>query len=199
MGNHDNHRVATRVGPENVDGLNMLVTLLPGISVSYNGEEIGQENGEVSFDQRQDNTANDPNTFAIVSRDFERTPFQWDSSNENAGFNEGAKPWLPVSKKYKQTNLADQSQPGDKSHYSIYKELMQFRKEPALSNGTTEAHCFDNVVIVKRAINETSFVLITFNNRDTSQNIHLVDFVDIDKVNEVEVEISSIQSSRNRG
>jgi glycosidase len=49
-----------------VDAVNMLVTLLPGTAVTYNGEEIGMT----------DLAMESPND----SRDPERTPFQWDNS-----------------------------------------------------------------------------------------------------------------------
>ena len=35
VGNHDNHRMATRYGPPLVDGINMIVLLLPGVGVTY--------------------------------------------------------------------------------------------------------------------------------------------------------------------
>lgn len=34
-GNHDNNRVASRFSPELVDGINMIVLLMPGIAVTY--------------------------------------------------------------------------------------------------------------------------------------------------------------------
>ncbi|KAF7273922.1 hypothetical protein GWI33_013383 [Rhynchophorus ferrugineus] len=127
LGNHDQPRVATRLGPENVDALNMLVAILPGIWVTYNGEEIGQENGEVTCEQGYDPQAiKNCSTFNETSRDFERTPFQWDTT-VNAGFNEGAPTWLPVSKKYLETNLENQLPADINSHYNIYKELIKFR------------------------------------------------------------------------
>ncbi|KAK9870026.1 hypothetical protein WA026_006120 [Henosepilachna vigintioctopunctata] len=95
IGNHDNHRVPTRLGAKNIDGFNMLLLLLPGVAVTYNGEEFGQDDGDVPFEQGKDPAAKDRATFNLLSRDFERTPMQWDDST-NAGFNEGAKPWLPV-------------------------------------------------------------------------------------------------------
>jgi Glycosidases len=49
-----------------VDAVNMLVTLLPGTAVTYNGEETGMT----------DMVMESPND----SRDPERTPFQWDDS-----------------------------------------------------------------------------------------------------------------------
>lgn len=35
VGNHDNSRTATRYGPALVDGINMIVLLLPGVGVTY--------------------------------------------------------------------------------------------------------------------------------------------------------------------
>lgn len=127
MGNHDNSRVATRFGVDKVDGFNMLTAILPGIQVTYNGEEIGQENGEVTCDEGQDPQAIDRcEIFDEISRDFERTPYQWDDT-VNAGFNTGAKTWLPVSYKYNETNLAFQNVQGIQSHYNVYKALQQIR------------------------------------------------------------------------
>ena len=42
-GNHDNHRVASRIGAENVNLANALKLLLGGTSVTYYGEEIGMQ------------------------------------------------------------------------------------------------------------------------------------------------------------
>ncbi|XP_030768081.1 maltase 2-like [Sitophilus oryzae] len=130
LGNHDQNRVSTRFGPENIDALNMLVSILPGVQVTYNGEEIGQENGEVTCAEGYDPQAiKNCSTFNETSRDFERTPIQWDST-VNAGFNNGTKPWLPVSQKYLQTNLQNQNVtgPGVNSHYKVYKDLLSLRK-----------------------------------------------------------------------
>ncbi|XP_025831783.1 maltase A1-like [Agrilus planipennis] len=99
LGNHDRHRVATRQGVENVDGYNMLITLLPGIANTYNGEEIGMEDGEVTWEEGQDSIAcqSARENFQSTSRDFQRTPFHWDST-VNAGFSTANKTWLPKKK-----------------------------------------------------------------------------------------------------
>lgn len=66
----------------------MFIQLLPGIAVTYNGEEFGQEDGEVTYEQGKDPSARNISIFESNSRDFERTPIQWDDT-VNAGFNEG--------------------------------------------------------------------------------------------------------------
>ena len=84
LGNHDKPRVATRLGHDLVDVMHMVTMLLPGTPITYNGEEIGMEDGVVVGDDR----------------DVSRNPMQWDAS-ENAGFSSG-KPWLPVNNGYEQ-------------------------------------------------------------------------------------------------
>jgi alpha-glucosidase len=41
LGNHDKPRVGSRFGWELIDGLMALVMTLPGVAITYNGEEIG--------------------------------------------------------------------------------------------------------------------------------------------------------------
>ncbi|KAF5286038.1 hypothetical protein FQR65_LT12973 [Abscondita terminalis] len=172
LGNHDNHRVATRFGPENVDGFNMLAAVLPGVLVTYNGEEIGQEDGEVSWSEGQDPGACNglEEDFNKTSRDFERTPFQWDDS-VNAGFNNGTKPWLPVSQKYKELNLKLQAAKNN-SHYAIYKNLIQLRKQDAFQNGDFEIFSSENTVGVVRKSSSSSYVFL-FNLGNDAQTVNI--------------------------
>ena len=79
-------RVASRLGENMVDIMNMLVLLLPGTAITYNGEEIGMEDTPISWQE-----AKDPLCFQVGkqkcpsrTRDPVRTPFQWDDS-KNAG------------------------------------------------------------------------------------------------------------------
>lgn len=70
-----------------VDGINMLVTLMPGVSVTYYGEEIGMlDNEDITFEEGVDPQGCNfpPDQFKYRTRDFQRTPFQWDDS-VNAG------------------------------------------------------------------------------------------------------------------
>ncbi|XP_023311175.1 maltase A1-like [Anoplophora glabripennis] len=172
LGSHDNHRVATRLGRENVDGFNMLTAILPGVMVTYNGEEIGMENGEVTCEEGHDPRAiKDCSTFARNSRDFERTPFHWDGTI-HAGFTTGT-PWLPVSAKAKDTNLADQNVKGVSSHYNVYKQLMEFRKNFQKSftlDTVSTIKLTDNVVQVERYVDKDEFILV-FNVGDLEETV----------------------------
>lgn len=133
MGNHDNNRVATNIGSDRVDGINMMLLMLPGIGVTYNGEEIGMENGHLSWEQHQDTTCLKEEFDSGKCRDFERTPFQWDDSHM-AGFTTGNNPWLPVDPSYKKLNLKLQ-QEARESHWKVYKAMAELRKTDILRFG----------------------------------------------------------------
>lgn len=200
IGNHDNSRAATRFGPDNVDGYNALIALLPGVLVTYNGEEIGQENGEVSYEQCKDPSACDlgEDYFKEHSRDFARTPFQWDNTT-NAGFNEGAETWLPVSSQYLQKNLYYQSSDGVKSHYHNYQELLQLRQEPAIISGKLQYVAFsDNVLGLTRTLTDEDSYAFVFNINSESETVDLTEgFPSI--LSQLEVVIASVNSNKNVG
>ncbi|XP_018793242.1 PREDICTED: maltase 2-like isoform X2 [Bactrocera latifrons] len=89
MGNHDNMRMATRFGPKRVDAMHMLMMTLPGVAVTYNGEEIGmQDYRDISWEDTVDPPARNVGRekYKEVSRDPERTPYQW-NTQKNAGRN----------------------------------------------------------------------------------------------------------------
>lgn len=123
------------MGAERIDGINMLVMFLPGIGVTYYGEEIGMLDGYVSWEDTKDpiGLTAGPQNYQAVSRDKERTPFQWDDS-KNAGFSEGNSTWLPVTSNYKTLNLKAEKE-ASQSHYKIYQELMELRKLTTMKEG----------------------------------------------------------------
>ncbi|XP_060071120.1 probable maltase [Ylistrum balloti] len=97
-GNQDESRLATKAGRKMVKAMFALQMLLPGIPVNYYGNEIGMENGNIPYQDRQDFLMKDVslvNYDQSKSRDPFRTPMQW-TSGLNAGFSEN-KPWLPVN------------------------------------------------------------------------------------------------------
>jgi alpha-glucosidase len=103
LGNHDNKRIATRVGPAQARLAHMLLLTLRGTPTCYYGDEIGMHNTPIPPSLLQD-----PKTrpdFPELSRDYQRTPMQWDSS-ANAGFTSpGVQPWLPIADDYPTHNV----------------------------------------------------------------------------------------------
>jgi alpha-glucosidase len=137
LGNHDQRRIASRVGPEQARVANMLLLTLRGTPTTYYGEEIGMENGEIPPDMIQDPPAiKQPDIAHIVGRDPERTPMQWDAG-PNAGFAApGVKTWLPVASNYQRLNVQQQNS-DPTSMLSLYRALTTLRRtEPALHSGS---------------------------------------------------------------
>jgi alpha-glucosidase len=54
LGNHDNHRLGTRIGTDFAMPNQMLAFLLPGAFISFMGEEINMVNTFVSWEDTQD-------------------------------------------------------------------------------------------------------------------------------------------------
>ena len=136
LGNHDQHRLATRVGAAQARVANMLLLTLRGTPTCYYGDEIGMEDVPIPLARVMDPPAvNQPEIAHIVGRDPERTPMQWDSS-PNAGFSpEGIQTWLPVSEDYDIRNVAVQTK-DPRSMLNYFRALTDLRQsEPALTIG----------------------------------------------------------------
>ncbi len=154
LGNHDQHRLATRVGANQARVANMLLLTLRGTPTCYYGDELGMENVPIPAHKIQDPPAvNQPEIAHIVGRDPERTPMQWDAS-VNAGFSApGTKElWLPLASNYKEVNVASELN-DPRSFLNYYRKLLALRKEsPALQwgsyrsvgagSGESDADCF---------------------------------------------------------
>jgi alpha-glucosidase len=132
LGNHDQPRLASRVGPRQAAVAAMLLLTLRGTPTMYYGDELGMQNVPIPPDQIQDPF--EKNVPGIgVGRDPQRTPMQWDTSRF-AGFS-SRQPWLPVAEDAPLVNVAQQR--GDPhSLLSLYRRLLTLRREePALSIG----------------------------------------------------------------
>ncbi|XP_011157503.2 maltase 1 [Solenopsis invicta] len=175
LGNHDNPRVASRY-PDRVDQMTMLSMILPGMAVTYNGDEIGMvDKRDISWLDTKDPQAciAGQARYRNVSRDPERTPFQWDAT-KNAGFSTADSTWIPVNENYKTLNLATEKA-ADESHYKIYKILAQMhRNEPALTEGSYKSITTNNdsVLGIIRS-NNWRVVLLLINFTDKSQIVNL--------------------------
>ncbi|XP_063232111.1 maltase 2-like [Bacillus rossius redtenbacheri] len=174
VGNHDQHRVASRVGPGLVDAMNALALLMPGTAVTYNGEEIGMEDTFISWNQTVDPQGLNagPQRYQLFSRDPERTPFQWDNTT-SAGFSTSNTTWLPVNSNYKWLNLQKQQEDED-SHYKVYKQLVQLRKTKTIQRGTTHtAAVTQQVFAFVRALDGEVTYIVAMNVGNSSATVDL--------------------------
>ena len=62
-----NFRLGSRFGAGNIDGFNMMSLMLPGVAVTYNGEEIGMTNTEVSWEDMGQFTCTASNEAGVAS------------------------------------------------------------------------------------------------------------------------------------
>ena len=137
LGNHDQTRLATRLGEHEARVAAMLLLTLRGTPTLYYGDELGMTNGTIPPNQVHDPAElNQPGIG--MGRDPERTPMLWDAT-ANAGFTTG-KPWLPINSDTPTRNVAAQSSPeAPRSILALYRRLLALRREhPALHAGTID-------------------------------------------------------------
>lgn len=139
--NHDVPRQVTRWAEHSVSedamakfACAMLMSFEGTIGI-YQGEELGQTETELVYDE-----LTDPPALrywpAVKGRDGCRTPMVWEADAPNAGFS-SAKPWLPV--KAPQAAKAVDQQEGADSVLSFFKQVLAFRKSSiAMRYGETE-------------------------------------------------------------
>ncbi len=133
LGNHDQPRVAARVGSSQARVAAMLLLTLRGTPTLYYGDELGLARVPVPPEAVQDPwEKNEPGLG--LGRDPSRTPMQWDAS-ANAGFTTG-RPWLPVDPAYATVNVAVLKNDAA-SLLTLHRSLIALRRQyPALSGGS---------------------------------------------------------------
>lgn len=174
LGNHDRHRLASRVGPAQARVATLLLLTLRGTPTCYYGDEIGLENVPIPPEFVQDPPAvNQPEIAHLIGRDPVRTPMQWDDS-PNAGFAPaGIVPWLPVAADYAQRNVARQeSDPA--SMLNFFRALTRLRQaEPALNRGAYAAVDTDveDIFAYRRTAESDFLVILNFGNNGHTLNL----------------------------
>jgi alpha-glucosidase len=161
LGNHDNRRIASKVGVAQARVAAMLLLTLRGTPTLYYGDEIGMVDVPIARDRVQDPFERNVPGMGL-GRDPCRTPMQWDSS-PNAGFTrEGVEPWLPLSDDYEVVNVKalDEDQG---SILTLYRQLLRLRRaHQALTFGDYEAVATtgDLLAYIRRAGNERFLVAL---------------------------------------
>jgi alpha-glucosidase len=127
LGNHDQSRVATRVGPARARVAAMLLLTLRGTPTLYYGDELGLPDVPVPPDRVVD----------VAGRDPERSPMPW-TTGPHAGFTTG-EPWLPVTGDPGTYSVASQAR-DPRSTLALHRRLLALRRaEPALHLGSWAA------------------------------------------------------------
>ncbi len=126
----------------------------------YQGEELGQTETELTYDE-----LTDPPGLRFwpenKGRDGCRTPMVWDAG-PNAGFTTG-KPWLPVKPEQAARNVAaEEARPASVLHY--YREMLAFRRATApLRRGRTTFLDAPDPVLAFRRETESARLTCYFN------------------------------------
>lgn len=133
MGNHDESRLATRLGRDRARMAAMLMLTLRGTPTLYYGDEIGMTDVPITDEEQQD-----PWGIRVpgLGRDPCRTPMQWDGSHL-AGFSppQTSKTWLRLADNYQQVNVKQELDQPD-SMLNLYRKLLAYRRSsPSLQVG----------------------------------------------------------------
>ncbi|XP_037717210.1 maltase A3-like [Drosophila subpulchrella] len=174
FGNHDRSRTGSRLGVDRIDASNMIILGLPGVSVTYQGEETGMTDVWISWEDTVDPQACQANKqeFERLSRDPVRTPFQW-SDEQNAGFSNASVTWLPVATDYKSVNVKKQRGIA-LSHLNVFKQLRALRDEPTLKHGDVSVSAIGpNVLAFKRSLAGQKSYITVININDEVESVNL--------------------------
>ncbi|XP_046826186.1 alpha-glucosidase-like [Vespa crabro] len=179
-GNHDNRRLVSRIGEKRARIIMILVFLLPGVAVIYNGDEIGMEDTVLSWEDTKDNEACNAgkDKYLSKSRDYGRTPFQWDNST-SAGFSTNPKPWLPLNSNYLKLNLANEKISKD-SFYNMIVFLSKFKKDfPTENEEFVMKVPNKNVLAFSRHTKDDKPVYIVANYGNNDEHVDMKIFNDV--------------------
>jgi alpha-glucosidase len=171
LGNHDQKRIATRVGAPEARVAAMLLLTLRGTPTLYYGDELGLENVPVPPERVQDPwEKNEPGLG--LGRDPSRTPMPWTGS-ESAGFTIDT-PWLPLNPDHSTRNLAALAADAG-SMLTLYRRLIALRrKHPVLHAGSyLPLPAAADVFAFERRNGETTRLVVALNLGQTFQELAL--------------------------
>lgn len=162
LGNHDQPRIASRVGDAQARVAMMLLLTLRGTPTLYYGDEIGMRDVPIPPDR-----VRDPWEINVPGlgegRDPCRTPMRW-AAGPNAGFcPHGVEPWLPMGGDLDTINVAAQVK-DPHSMLSLTQALLTLRRErAALRAGGYEAVEAEGEALVVRRARGADAVTVALN------------------------------------
>ncbi len=123
LGNHDDRRLASRLGEAGSRQAAVLLLGLRGAPILYYGDELGLREVEIPPDRLQDPWSR---AAPHLGRDGCRTPMPW-SPEPGAGFTAAGEPWLPLGDDHRTRNVQMQLADPD-SLLNLYRRLLQLRR-----------------------------------------------------------------------
>lgn len=166
-GNHDNVRLATRVGDAMARTFGVANLFMPGMKFIYNGEELGLHNAAIPVARMKD-----PNGL----RDGERTPMPFDNTKPNYGFSD-ADPditWLPVNEEDEHLAVNEQ-RANPKSSHALYRTAIRMMKElPAAHGDYVPLHTDNEHVLVFGRQNGDDKLVVAMNFSEEAQQAMIV-------------------------
>jgi alpha-glucosidase len=177
ISNHDIVRSYDRYGDgEHNDQIAKLMAALyltlRGTPIMYYGEEIGMKTTPPTRKEDVKDPIGRTGWPEEKGRDGERTPMQWNGS-DNAGFSKGM-PWLPVPPTYKTHNVADESKDPN-SVLEFYKQVLKLRhtSRALLDGNYTAVNESDANVLSYLRVYKDQGVVVALNMSGTPQKVHL--------------------------
>lgn len=165
--NHDVPRHVSRWTPDGGDSeavARQAIALLcsfPGAIGIYQGEELGQTETDILFEELRD-TARIAFWPEEKGRDGCRTPMTWEADAPEAGFTTGT-PWLPV-KQPQAAHAADLQEGRADSVLSVYRLALAFRRgSAALRNGTARFHDLPEPLLALERATGAEHITAVFN------------------------------------
>jgi alpha-glucosidase len=160
LGNHDNPRIATRIGAAQARVAAMMLLTLRGTPTMYYGDELGMHNVPIPPERVQDPFEKNVPGLGL-GRDPARAPMQW-STDLHAGFS-AAEPWLPIADDYV-CRCVEAEREDAHSMLTLYRRLLELRRrEPALNVGDYRAAPAQGDMLAYRRVEGDSQFLIVLN------------------------------------
>lgn len=185
ISNHDVVRVMSRWGDGRREAnlakvLNALLLSLRGSICSYQGEELGLTEADITPDELQD-----PYGIAFwpmfKGRDGCRTPMPWQQSANNAGFSKAAQTWLPIPDAHRQYAV-DVQEVDDSSVLNAYRTFVHWRRgKAALRVGTIRFLDAprDSLMFIREYEGERVLVCINLASHSQCLELHHINVVQI--------------------
>ena len=157
LGNHDQKRLASRIGAAQARVAAVLLLTLRGTPTLYYGDELGMPDAQIAPDQVRD-PAELRQPGLGLGRDPERSPMLW-TNTPNAGFTDGqANTWLPLVWDWASYTVETEDADGG-TVLKLYRRLLALRRQfAALHSGAVAGiSVSDGVLSYTRTAQDASF------------------------------------------